>query len=432
MKLTKYILLLFGLLCLSPLVVGNDEWAEDPWAEEEASWWSSWRTTFSIEAGARLQDNPVLSSDFTSAESRVQLQREDIFGRFATRLQLDGVVDEVSGDLFGRVRELAVSFPIGHSLNVRMGRQILTWGTGDLLFINDLFAKDWRSFFAGRDLKYLKAPSDALKISYFTSWVNVDLVWNPEFDSDRYLTGENFSFFSPLTGTLYGAPPRLHAHAPKQDEWSWRLSQEWQNTEWALYGYRGYFKRPLGVEARSLNTNLMLVPIFPELSVFGASARRSLAQGIGWFEIGRYQSREDKNGQDPLIPNNQDRFLLGYEQELLPRFTGSVQFYLEHQRQYRSLINNSLQPQLEPEEWRQVVTLRFSYRLMQEKLRLHWFSFYSPSDQDYYLLPSVNYRFSDQLQFDSGLNLFGGSDSHTFFSQLEENSNLYGRVTWYF
>ncbi len=432
MKSIKYILLLFALFSLSPVAIGDEDWGEDPWEEDASSWWSYWRTTLSVGAGSRLKNNPVLSSDLTLAESRVQLQREDTFARVATRLQLDGVIDEVSGDLFGRVRELSVSFPVGDALNIRMGRQILTWGTGDLLFINDLFSKDWRSFFGGRDLKYLKAPSDAIKISYFTSWANLDLVWSPRFDSDRYLTGEVFSFFSPLTGALYGAPPRLHAHAPKQDEWAWRLSEEWRNTEWALYGYRGFFKRPLGVAAQSVNASLILVPFFPKLSVIGASARRAVAQGIGWIEVGRYHSREDNSGKDPLIPNSQDRFLLGYEQELLPKLTSSVQIYLEHQRQYRSLINGALQPQFEPEEWRQVVTLRLSYRLMQEKLHLHWFSFYSPSDKDYYLLPSLNYRFSDQLQFDSGLNLFGGSDNHTFFAQLEENSNLYGRVTWYF
>ncbi|MFW6031595.1 MAG: hypothetical protein ACOC9T_03300, partial [Myxococcota bacterium] len=32
-------------------------------------------------------------------------------------------------------------------------------GTGDLVFLNDLFPKDWRSFLLGRDLDYLKAPS---------------------------------------------------------------------------------------------------------------------------------------------------------------------------------------------------------------------------------------------------------------------------------
>ena len=44
---------------------------------------------------------------------------------------------------------------------------MLTWGTGDLLFINDLFPKNWKSLAIGRDDEYLKDPSGAVKASFF-------------------------------------------------------------------------------------------------------------------------------------------------------------------------------------------------------------------------------------------------------------------------
>ena len=50
---------------------------------------------------------------------------------------------------------------------------------GDLLFINDLFPKDWVSFFVGRDDEYLKAPSDSLKASFFNELFNLDFVYTP-------------------------------------------------------------------------------------------------------------------------------------------------------------------------------------------------------------------------------------------------------------
>ena len=36
--------------------------------------------------------------------------------------------------------------------DLRVGRQIITWGVGDLVFINDVFPKDYGAFFAGRPL----------------------------------------------------------------------------------------------------------------------------------------------------------------------------------------------------------------------------------------------------------------------------------------
>jgi hypothetical protein len=74
-------------------------------------------------------------------------------------------------------------------MDVKLGRQILTWGTGDLIFINDLFPKDWISFFIGRDTDYLKAPSDAIKVSLFGEQANLDIVYTPQFDSDRFIEG---------------------------------------------------------------------------------------------------------------------------------------------------------------------------------------------------------------------------------------------------
>ena len=88
------------------------------------------------------------------------------------------------------LREANIEFSPADFMDVKLGRQILTWGTGDLLFINDMFSKDWNSFFIGRDEEYLKAPSDAIKSSFFSSAINVDLVITPHFDADRYIDGE--------------------------------------------------------------------------------------------------------------------------------------------------------------------------------------------------------------------------------------------------
>ena len=58
------------------------------------------------------------------------------------------------------------------------------------------------------------------------------------------------------------------------------------------------------------------------------------------------------------------------------------------------------------------------------------FTFYSPSDEDYYLRPSLNYRHSDQWTFVFGGNVFGGNKPQTFFNQLQDASNFYLRVRY--
>ena len=93
------------------------------------------------------------------------------------------------------VRQAVIILRASDWLDVRAGRQVLTWGTGDLLFLNDLFPKDFVSFFVGRDDEYLKAPANALRLTFYSSLVNLDLVATPVFEPDRSITGERLSFF---------------------------------------------------------------------------------------------------------------------------------------------------------------------------------------------------------------------------------------------
>jgi len=71
----------------------------------------------------------------------------------------DAVANRVDGDL----REAYAGFRTGR-LDLRLGWQIVTWGVGDLFFINDVFPKDWESFFSGRPMEYLKRGVDAVRL----------------------------------------------------------------------------------------------------------------------------------------------------------------------------------------------------------------------------------------------------------------------------
>ncbi|MBL7221906.1 MAG: hypothetical protein ISS69_17490 [Phycisphaerae bacterium] len=100
-------------------------------------------------------------------------------------------------------------------MDVKVGRQILTWGTGDLLFVNDLFPKDWRAFFIGRDLEYLKAPADAMKVSLFGDIANLDLVYMPRFNPSRFISGRRISYFNTTLGRRAGQDAIIETDLPE-------------------------------------------------------------------------------------------------------------------------------------------------------------------------------------------------------------------------
>jgi hypothetical protein len=369
--------------------------------------------------GTRLQDDPY-EKDMSIMEARLQLDVSAYpeWGRIVVRGDGygDGVLEEGEFDL----REASVLTSPVDFMDVKVGRQILTWGTGDLVFINDLFPKDWQSFFIGRDTEYLKAPSDAVKVSLFSDPVDVDIVYTPQFDADRNITGERLSYWNSTLGRTAGRDVIVTAYKPdrwfQDDEWAVRVYRNIRGVEMAVYGYWGYWKSPF----------------YPDLNVYGASMRGSVGKGIGNMEVGFYDSREDRRGTNNTINNSEIRYLVGYTQEVARDFTAAMQYYVEQMLDYDAYKTSFTAAQGLRDEFRHLLTLRLTRLLMNQNLRLSLFTYYSPSDQDVYMRPNIHYKANDNVAVEFGANIFKGDQPYTFFSQFKYNTNMYGAVRYSF
>lgn len=117
---------------------------------------------------------------------------------------------------------------------------------------------------------------------------------------------------------------------------------------------------------------------YPERSNYGASAQRNLLERALSAEAGYYDSRQDRSGTDPTVPNSQWRFLAGYHRELWPDFTAGVQVYGELMANYAA-YRRSLPPGApHQDEFRGVLSLRLTRLLDYQAWRP-----YSPTDEDY-------------------------------------------------
>ena len=404
-----------------------DDWGE---GEEQKSYTIS--GFFEAAMGNRLYSDPAISTHKTLADLRAQFQFDKDFETSRIKLTADIYYDGVLDQSKVQLRELAWQGNLGalgdwgKQFDVKVGQQILTWGTGDYVFLNDLFPKDFQSFFAGRDDDYLKAPSLSAKVSGFFDWANIDLVLTPKFTPDNYINGDYFSFFSPFAG-INVAPGFDVSGSNKTSsaELALRIYKTIDSTEYAFYAYQGFHKSPASF------TDIG-EPYFSTLNVYGASALMPFASGLLNLEMAYYNSADDATGTNPLIPNDQSRWLVGYEQELVKNVTASVQLYLERTHDYDRLVANSLSPEYDPSENRILFTQRLMYRAMQQTLTLNAFNFYSTSDKDGYLKLSADYSPVDQWQLSGGFNLFYGEDRFSFFKQFEDASNAFVRFKYYY
>ncbi len=377
---------------------------------------------FDLRAGRRLVD-PVHEKHTSLAEARLQVELNADFGWGLVKFKNDFLVDPVVDDYLAEVRELSLIFSPLDFVDVKLGRQVLTWGTGDLLFVNDLFPKDWKSFFCGRDTEYLKAPADAVKVSVFLDLVNLDLVYLPLFNGSDYIDGNRLSYWNPLLGRTAGRDHVFHDEDRDaffdDDEWAVRLYRTINGIEAAFYAYDGYWKTPEGFNPRSGRL------IYPRLRVYGASVRSDLLGGLGNVEAGYYDSLDDRQGNDPYVRNSEWRFLAGFEHELGRDFTGGLQYYLEYMDDYADYQRTLPAGMAGKDRSHSIFTLRLTKLLLNQNLTLSCFAYYSPTDEDCYLRPKASYKINDYWLIEGGINLFLGEDDDTFFGQLEDNSNAF-------
>lgn len=379
--------------------------------------WLDYRTS------SRYNDHPDNSNQVLN-ELRGQLETVNYFKEFETHLRVDGLSDQALNENSVYVREAYIKTAPAKWVDISIGRQIMLWNTGDLLFVNDLFPKDYTSFYAGRDAEqeYLMLPIDGVSFSFYTETGQFDLVYQPEFRPYETPTGERLSFYNSLVSSTVGENQVFYPQEKNDDVYYGRYLTTLGSVEFGVYAYDGRWYSPFGFDT---TTNKAY---YPELQSLGVSGRASIGGGIAIGEVAYYNSPEDNDGSNPFIPNDSLRAYVGYEHEIVKNLTMSGQFYTEKTQQY----DNYVAAGGTDKETYNLLTLRLTKMLMKQTLILSAFVYYSPTEEDYYTRLNVFYTPSDKWMVNIGVNDFGGNSSTTLHGQLEQNSAVFGSVKYKF
>ncbi|GMQ81105.1 MAG: hypothetical protein BMS9Abin05_0535 [Rhodothermia bacterium] len=370
--------------------------------------------------------------DFLLGEERVQLKLEGFSddGSAGFKGRLDFFNDAVVGRSGTEVREIYLDL-ISDYVTFRAGRQIVTWGLGDLLFINDIFPKDWVAFFSGRPLQYLKIGSDALKVDFYPGFLNAEIIVIPFFEPDRYPTGARLIFPDPFpAGLLRRVETKRRSF--ENVEMSSKLSRYVADWEVAVYLSRTFYRLP----AQSLDDSASPVEVhlrFPRLNTFGASLAGAFLDGIVNIEGAYYDSERDRDGSNAAIENSEIKGLVGYSRPIWSEATLGVQGQVERIQEYDSYKANLPVRFRARDELRWTATIRYTQPLFHQSLLLNLFVFSGISEKDGYLISSARYAFTDALWGEVGGNIFFGSDKYySRFGSFDKNDNIYLSVRYGF
>ncbi|MDT8447810.1 MAG: hypothetical protein RRB13_13045 [bacterium] len=379
-------------------------------------------------------------------------------------LKLDFVDDGVLNEAYLDLREGRITTTPFSWMDLSVGKQVNTWGVGDMLFINDLFPKNWMAMFLGKDMEFMKDPANSARVSTYLGPVTFDLVYHPQFAPDTTPNGCVFAVYNPnslldasqpaLAGNAgaCGSPPAasLRDGQYDHDEIAGRLKANLGGFELALYGYHGFYKNPRGMELSVDSSGAMsLAAIYPRLSVQGASLEGQLGPGIMNFEAGNYDSLDDPDGTQALIENGALKGLIGYRMDFSAHFSAGIQVYQETMKEYaayeQSIVSmyqsmglSEAMAEAQPgyiyrkEEQHQTYTLRLTFKAQQETLWINFFGYQRPQDRDGFYKLDLTKRASNALSMTFGVNLFEG-DVHyqdRDFGMLAAEDNAFLRLTY--
>lgn len=357
---------------------------------------------------ARGPDDPVLEE----GRLRLDLGGAGASGRALFLVRGDVLYDAVVKGLDGDLREAYAGYASG-PVDLGLGRQIVTWGAGDLFFISDVFPKDWDSFFSGRPMEYLKLGVDAFRIRYSSDALSADFLAIPFFTPDIVPSAERFSFVNPLSGVPIRGETEPGTTL-SNTELALRLYRRLAGLDASLHVYRGFWRTP-AVRLDDPVSPARGTRFVPELSVYAASAQRGLLGGVLSLEAGYYDSRQDSRGDDPAVPDSQWRLLAGYQRQPWEDFTIGVQGYVEVLERVRGIVSLRLTRWLDYQTW-----------------KLSLFAAYSPTDEDSFFQPVVTCRLTDALSASLGANVFGGNGQAGYFGPIEKSDNVFATIRFDF
>ena len=366
---------------------------------------------------------PEMACDVMRGEERVQLKLELSApdGRAGALARVDLFHDAIRNDAGVELREAYVDVG-GRRISARLGRQVVTWGLGDLLFINDVFPKDWVAFLTGAPLEYLKFGSDAAKVGAYAGSIGTEAIITPVFAPDRAPGPDRLFFFDPMSSVTDRVIERPGTDFDDM-QLAGRVYARLGRYEVASYVSKGFFGMPAGRPDHDVPTRLVLS--YPRLSTYGGSLQGPLRAGVFSLEAAYYDSRDDPAGSDPSVENSQTRWLAAYQFQPQEDLTLAFQYYGEVMRQHDAYLR-TLPPGLPArDQVRQVTSLRVTQLRRHHTLRVNLFVMASPTDRDAYVNPSVRYNVTDELWLETGVNVFWGQERHTFFGQFAQNSGVF-------
>ncbi len=359
-----------------------------------------------------------------SSRTRLRLEMRANYGEASlfssVNLAYNGIIDEQTGAF---LREAYLDYA-GKYLEVKAGRQIITWGVADGLRITDLISPMDYTEFMANDYDDIRVPVNAINLKYPGESFSAELVFVPVPEYFVMPSGEDNPWTMPLPPNasmdLSGTPEK---HI-KNSEVGTRLRFFLENLDFSLTALRTFNKSPVTITEYDPKAGSVLIKgLYKPMYVLG---------GDFSIPVGEFVVRGEMAGYfgEPIALNDSRRYrlrktfnaLLGLDWYAGDNWTFMVQYMHKVIMDYRR--------ELGMEQNTSMVTARVSKELLNNTLKLSVYGMYDVDNVSFYIRPAADYLLNDQITVSLGSDILGGRRGT--FKTYNKNTQIWVKGKYFF
>ncbi len=359
-----------------------------------------------------------------SSRTRLRLEMRADYGEASLYSSMNLAYNSLIKDQSGAFLREAYFDYAGKYLEVKAGRQIVTWGVADGLRLTDLISPMDYTEFMANDYDDIRVPVNAINLKYPGESFSAEVVFVPVPEYFVMPSGEDNPWTMPLPPNtsmdLSGTPEKRL----KNSEVGGRLRFFLENLDFSLTALRTFNKSPITVAGYDPEAKSAVIKgVYEPMNVVGGDVSIPAGEIVIRGEVAAYF------GEPIALKNSIDYWhrssfnaLIGIDWYAGDNWTVMAQYMHKVIMDYQSVLGT--------EQNTSMITARISKELLNNTLKLSVYGMFDVDNVGFYVRPAADYLLSDQITLSLGGDLLGGRRGT--FKTYKKNTQMWVKGKYFF
>jgi hypothetical protein len=323
---------------------------------------------------------------------------------FASLNGVDNRIVEADDDIAVNLHEAYIEYN-QESWDVKIGKQIYSWGKADGFRITDILSPCDYSEFMTRDFDEIRIPVESVKFHYIFEASDVDLVWIPSFQEPVMPQSGNPWYINTSDTIAVGDPEKVDRNL-RNSEWALRWSFQLKGMDVA-FSTAGLWDDDAAWHKAGTDADgrVVVSPQYHRLRFYGINCAKSVDEIVLRFESGFFQGKYFSAWESLTGVMEKDYFksLIGVDWNPGNNWSVTGQVYHEYILDYDSQIGQK--------EHKYIINLNVGKKLLRETLKIDNTVYFDCANEAGWERFAVDYALTDSLHIAMGSDWFFADQS---------------------